>query len=52
MKKILHSDKGSILNPLKNWQFFSRQPVTEPLGPRHAAENYRGFHLNDMEKCI
>ncbi len=52
MKKILHADKGSILNPLKNWQFFSRKPVTVALKPRPAAENYRGFHLNDMEKCI
>ena len=52
MKKIKYEDIGSILNPLKNLQFFARKPVTEPLGPRPAAEIYRGFHLNDMEKCI
>jgi glutamate synthase (NADPH/NADH) small chain len=29
-----------------------RKPVTVPLEPRPAADNYRGFHLNDHEKCI
>ncbi len=52
MKKIKYDDLGSILNPLKNLQFFARKPVTVPIQPRPAAENYRGFHLNDMEKCI
>jgi len=52
MSDIDYKDKGSILNPLKNLQFFGRSPVTEPLAPRPAAENYRGFHLNDHEKCI
>jgi glutamate synthase (NADPH/NADH) small chain len=52
MSDIDYKAKGSILNPLKSLQFFSRPPVTEPLEPRPAAENYRGFHLNDWEKCI
>ncbi len=55
MKKsqdIKHEDKGSILNPLKSLAFFARKPVTEPLGPRVAAERYRGFHMNDWEKCV
>lgn len=52
MSKIDYKIKGSILNPLKNLQFFGRPPVTEPLGPRPAADNYRGFHLNDHGKCI
>ncbi|MFK5985597.1 MAG: FAD-dependent oxidoreductase [Pseudomonadota bacterium] len=52
MKKINYADKGSILNPLKSLQFFARKPITEKLEPRPASENYRGFHLNDMEKCI
>ena len=52
MKKIQYEDIGSILNPLKNLQFFARKPVTVPLEPRPAAKIYRGFHLNDMEKCI
>ena len=52
VKKILHSDKGSLLNPLKNLQFLARKPVTEPLQPRLASLNYRGFHLNDWEQCV
>ncbi len=52
MKKINYDDIGSILNPLKSLQFFARKPITEKLEPRPAAEIYRGFHLNDMEKCI
>ncbi|WP_369158877.1 FAD-dependent oxidoreductase [Candidatus Thiodiazotropha sp. LNASS1] len=49
---IAHEDHGSILSPLKALQFFARKPVTVPLEPRPAAANYRGFHLNDHEKCI
>ncbi|MEL0586583.1 MAG: FAD-dependent oxidoreductase [Candidatus Thiodiazotropha sp. (ex. Lucinoma kazani)] len=49
---IEHSDSGSILSPLKALQFLARKPVTVPLEPRPAAANYRGFHLNDHEKCI
>ena len=52
MKKIQYGDKGSILNPLKSLQFFARPAVTEKLEPRPASANYRGFHLNDMDKCI
>jgi glutamate synthase (NADPH/NADH) small chain len=50
--KLEHSDNGSILSPLKALQFFLRKPVSVPLEPRPAAANYRGFHLNDHEKCI
>jgi glutamate synthase (NADPH/NADH) small chain len=50
--QIEHEDRGSILSPLKALQFFARKPVTVPLEPRPAAANYRGFHLNDHEKCI
>ncbi len=52
MKKINYNDKGSILNPLKNLQFFARKPITEKLEPRPASASYRGFHINDMDKCI
>ena len=52
MKNIKYKDIGSILNPLKSLQFYARKPITEDLEPRPAAEIYRGFHLNDMEKCI
>ena len=49
---IQHSDSGSILNPLRALSFFARKPVTEKLEPRIAAERYRGFHVNDWEKCV
>ena len=49
---IDHKDPGGILAPLKNLQFFGRKPVTEPLEPRPASANYRGFHLNDWEACV
>jgi glutamate synthase (NADPH/NADH) small chain len=52
MSDIDYKNKGSLLNPLKNLSFFGRKPITEPLEPRIAAERYRGFHLNDWEKCI
>ena len=49
---IDYNDSGSLLNPLKNLQFLGRKPVTEPLKPRLASLNYRGFHLNDWEECV
>jgi len=49
---IEHASKGSVLNPLKSLAFFARRPVTEKLEPRIAAERYRGFHVNDWEKCV
>jgi len=52
MSDIDYKDKGSILNPLKSWQFLGRKPVTVALEPRPATKNYRGFHINDWEKCI
>jgi glutamate synthase (NADPH/NADH) small chain len=52
MSDIKYKSKGSILNPLKSWQFFARKPVTEPMEPRLASKNYRGFHVNDWEQCI
>ncbi|MGB5201421.1 MAG: FAD-dependent oxidoreductase [Sedimenticolaceae bacterium] len=52
MSKIDYENAGSLLNPLKALSFFTRPAVTEPLEPRLAALRYRGFHLNDWEKCI
>ena len=49
---IDYEARGSILSPLKNLSFFGRPAVTEPLEPRLAALRYRGFHLNDWEKCV
>ncbi len=42
----------SLFSPLKALSFLGRQPLTLPMEPRPAAPNYRGFHLNDWEKCI
>ena len=52
MADIEYKDKGSILSPLKTLGFFARKPVTEPLQPREASANYRGFHVNDWQLCI
>lgn len=52
MADVNYKSKGSILNPLRNLSFLVRKPVTLPLEPREASQNYRGFHLNDWEKCI
>ncbi|MCB1922160.1 MAG: FAD-dependent oxidoreductase [Gammaproteobacteria bacterium] len=52
MSAIDYKKAGSILNPLKSLSFFSRPAVTEPLEPRLASLRYRGFHLNDWEKCV
>lgn len=52
MSDIDYKKAGSVLNPLKNLSFFGRPAVTEPLEPRLAALRYRGFHLNDWEKCV
>ena len=52
MSNIEYKGRGSILNPLKNLSFYGRPSVTEPLEPRLAALRYRGFHLNDWERCV
>ena len=49
---IKEESSGSLLNPLKSLQFLGRKPITEPMVPRPASLNYRGFHLNDWELCI
>ena len=43
---------NSLLAPLKALSFLGREPVTLPFGPRPAAPIYRGFHINEWEKCI
>ncbi|EDN68920.1 glutamate synthase small subunit [Beggiatoa sp. PS] len=43
---------NSLLAPLKALSYLGREPVTLPIEPRPAAPIYRGFHLNDWEKCI
>ncbi|NNJ85200.1 MAG: FAD-dependent oxidoreductase, partial [Gammaproteobacteria bacterium] len=43
-----------ILSPFTAWKNIFRDPVTirDPIHDRPGAERYRGFHKNDVEKCI
>ena len=43
-----------VLSPFTAWKNLFRDPVTivDPLNDRPGAARYRGFHQNDMEKCI
>ncbi len=43
-----------LLSPFTAWKHVLRDPVTinDPLTERPGSERYRGFHKNDMEKCI
>ncbi len=52
MSDIRPKYKGSLLRPMKALSFLFREPATLPMEPREATELYRGFHLNDWEKCI
>jgi glutamate synthase (NADPH) small chain len=42
-----------VLSPFTAWKHVIETPVTirNPIG-REAADGYRGFHQNDIEKCI
>ncbi len=44
--------KGSFVKPLKALSHLFREPVTLPMVPRPASDNYRGFHVNDWELCV
>ncbi len=43
-----------LLSPFTAWKYLFRDPVTirDPLNERPGADRYRGFHQNDIEKCI
>lgn len=46
----------SMFSPLKAWKYLVREPLTISkedifLKPRVAADRYRGFHINDHDKC-
>lgn len=43
-----------LLSPFTAWKNLFRDPVTiaNPLNDRPGAARYRGFHQNDIEKCI
>lgn len=44
----------NILSPFTAWKYLFRDPVTipDPLNDRPGSPRYRGFHQNDMDKCI
>jgi len=49
--------KKSILAPFKGWKYLFKKPVAIPMedifeNPRESQDNFRGFHVNDWEKCI
>jgi glutamate synthase (NADPH/NADH) small chain len=46
-------DKGSLLGPFKAIRFLWKRPKTlrYPFEPKEPALRYRGFHLNDWDKC-
>lgn len=43
-----------VLSPFSAWKNILRDPVTipDPINDRPGAARYRGFHQNDVEKCI
>lgn len=43
-----------VLSPFTAWKNLFREPVTikDPLNERPGSARYRGFHKNDMDKCI
>ena len=45
--------KPSLLSPLKSAGFLFQKPKTlrYPFELKEPAQRYRGFHLNDWEKC-
>jgi glutamate synthase (NADPH/NADH) small chain len=45
---------SDVLSPFTAWKHILRDPVTikDPLADRPGAPRYRGFHQNDVDKCI
>jgi len=43
-----------VLSPFTAWKNLFRDPVTipDPINDRPGAPRYRGFHQNDVDKCI
>jgi len=53
MREETTNKKGSILSPFKAVNFLLKKPRTlrYPFERKEPALRYRGFHLNDWEKC-
>ncbi len=47
-------DIKGALTPLTAWKQLFKKPhtITVPYVKREAAQRYRGFHYNDLEKCV
>lgn len=43
-----------IISPFNVWKRAAQKPWTikDPINDREGADNYRGFHKNDFDKCI
>ena len=49
--------KKSFFAPIKAWKYLFKKPVSVPMedirdNPRISKDNYRGFHVNDWDKCV
>ncbi|XMB86409.1 FAD-dependent oxidoreductase [Mycoplasmatota bacterium WC44] len=47
----------SAFKPLRHLKYLVKKPISKEMkdifdNPREVADNYRGFHVNDWEKCI
>jgi glutamate synthase (NADPH/NADH) small chain len=53
MMEKTEKNKGSFLGPFKAVRFLWNKPKTlrYPFEPKEPALRYRGFHLNDWDKC-
>jgi len=53
MKQKGEYKKGGVLSPFKAIAYLFKKPRTlrYPFEPKEPAMRYRGFHLNDWEKC-
>jgi len=54
---MMNTPEKSFFAPARAWKYLTKKPVTVPMEdilitPREASDRYRGFHINDWEKCI
>ncbi|MGY4686619.1 FAD-dependent oxidoreductase [Petrotoga sp. DB-2] len=53
----MNTPEKSFFAPSRAWKYLTKKPVSVPMEdilitPREASDRYRGFHINDWEKCI
>ena len=53
-KKMSEYENGSLLKPLSSVKYLFKKPHTlqYPKEEKPVPERYRGFHINDVDKCI